>query len=115
MNRIAHELYQNVEEGLNPAQHTTKSELTITLKYADTHGQRFWTLSLTKRHSQATSEEREKATEAFQVPNDAQWAPTYKRGYGIIRYTWIEELAEQLQIAGLGSEVEFNNWQEKFE
>jgi len=115
MNNIAQELYQKVEDGLNPAQHTSSNGLTITLRYADTHGQRFWTLSLTKRHRQASSREREKAREAFNVPSDAQWTPTYRRGYGIIRYTWIEKRAEQMQLAGLGSGGEFNNWQEKFD
>ena len=116
MNTIAQELYQNIEEqGLNPAQHTTKNGLTVTLRYADTHGQRFWTLSLTKHYRQATNEEREKAKEAFNVPRDAQYTPTYRNGWGIVRYTWIEKQAEQLQIVGLGGEVDFNNWQEKFE
>ena len=89
MDKIAQQLYQNVEDGLNPAQHTFENGLTITLKYADTHGQRFWTLSLTKPHRQATSEEREKAREAFNVPKDAQWIPTYRDGWGVVRYTWI--------------------------
>lgn len=112
MKKIAEELYKSIEEGTNPTQYTTKSGLTITLGYADSHGQRFWRLSLTKRFHQADAIEREKAREAFNIPNDTQWMPTYDDGWGIIRYTWIEDSAEQMHIKGLGSDPEFNNWQE---
>ncbi len=115
MDKIAQELYQNVEDGFNPTQHTTESHLTISLRYTDRQTQRFWTLSLTRLYRQATSTEREKAKEAFNIPNEAQWTPTYKNGYGIIRYTWIEQRAKQMHLTGLGGEAEFNNWQEKFD
>jgi hypothetical protein len=117
MRTLADYLYQKIEEGDNPARHTLDNGLTLTLKYNDAPGVRLWTLSLTRYCRQASDVEREKAKEAFHVPPDAGWTPDYKDGWGIIRYTWLEQKAQQMAFPGMGSDEDFNHyhWESKFD
>lgn len=120
MDKIASEIYRQIEDGNNPARHKAPDGLIVTLKYTDAGAQRLWTLSLTRWGRQADDQHRLAAKEAFQVPKDHEWTPTYKDGWGIIRYTWLETNAEQLALQGVGlpeteEDPELNNWQEKFD
>lgn len=118
MDQIASEIYRKIEDGENPAQHKTPDGLTVTLRYTDAGAQRLWTLSLTRWGRQASDTHRLAAKEAFGVPRDHEWTPTYKDGWGIIRYTWLETNAEQLALPGRAAtevDEDFNNWQEKFD
>jgi hypothetical protein len=111
LNEIAKTLRTTVEVTGGPAQHKDRDTgLTLTLQADLKSG--MWTLSLTKLYRQASQEEREACKEAFNVPKNHDWTPLYTKGWGIIRYAWLEQQGEQLSIEGLGGDKEFNNYQE---
>lgn len=109
LNRIAEALRLAAEATNKPAQHKF-SDLTLTLRH---HPNGILVLSLTKPYRQASEEEREACKKAFKVPTDHSWSPDYNKGWGIIRYTWMEK--KQLRFAGLDAGEGTNNWQKKFD
>ncbi len=75
------------------SQVSLENGLTLTLRWhKKAHT---WALSLTRLYRQAPQQEQDDCLRDFNIPADRQWQPMYRHGYGIIRFTWREEVPVQ--------------------